>query len=69
MSKLIGRKVKVSDPQNMVAHLKGDVGVISVVQDYETATYPVVVAFGDGTTEAFYHDELRYLNNKEVLLE
>jgi len=64
---LVGRKVKVVGDEQFETPCKGFKGIIVYFNEAGANPYPIVVEFG-GVSHAYNYRELRYLNNRPVVL-
>lgn len=64
---IVGRRVKVVGDKQFTTPCKGFKGVIIYYNTRGCNPYPIVVEFG-GVSHAYNYRELRYLNNRPVVL-
>jgi len=64
---IVGRKVKVVGDVQFETPCKGFKGIIIYFSKDSANIYPIIVEFG-GVSHAYNYRELRYLNNRPVVL-
>lgn len=71
MKDIAGKRVKVvyTIASNLVIGSQAEINEQGIVHTiYPEHTHPICVVFGDGYVECFKEEELRYINNRRIVL-